>query len=790
MPSKKRLSRQDIIRAQQRSTFVGRVEQLEAFESNLSHLERAEDGTAYPAAFLFNVWGQGGVGKTTLLRRFEDIAKRYGAVVALTDEAIDSVPEVMAEFARQLRAQGKPCERFDERYRVYRQKRKELETDPEAPQGFSAFMGKTVAKVGLSLGRQVPGAGAAIDFVDEKAVVDSAGEWAAYVTRKLKNKDEVQLVNEPVEVLTPLFLEDLGEIFDYQVVLLFDTFERTDEVLEQWLLDVVADRYGELPINCIWAIAGREKLNPNRWSSYSPVPLRVEPFTKEEAVHFLQRKGLTNETVIEKNLDLSERLPLMLAILAESASNNPADLAEASGTAVERFLKWVDDPEKRALAIDAALPQRLNKDVIAVLVGEEKSEALFDWLKTMPFVRERSDGWAYHDVVRPQMLRYSKKSSRDEWSQKQSQLANYYGDRCQKLGLKEDEKYKNSNWQGYALEQLYHRLCSHPQQALPAALSQFVQALNQKRRFAQQWAAVMSQTGLDADNSKVKAWGERLFNGLQAYDDDQYIQTINAFTQLLKVETLESYERADVLAWRGEVCRLDSNYEFALADFNCAIEIDPELEWAIASRGETYQLMEHYEEALADFSRAIELDPEYKWAITSRGEVHEKLAQYEEAIDNYSRILELDPEHKLALSMRGLNYLLSKQYEKSIEDLTATLLVEENSPCYCCRTLAHLGLGKVEHAKADLIQAIQLATEDHKRDPQQHRNTFNLGLYYLIARKPETARVYYKEAIQRNAPWGVVLDAIDDLQRLAIIIPNHPHVEELEAFLRQTNAKR
>ena len=79
MPSKKRLSRQDIIRAQQRSTFVGRVEQLEAFENNLSHREKAEDGTTYPAAFLFNIWGQGGVGKTTLLRRFEDIAKRYGA---------------------------------------------------------------------------------------------------------------------------------------------------------------------------------------------------------------------------------------------------------------------------------------------------------------------------------------------------------------------------------------------------------------------------------------------------------------------------------------------------------------------------------------------------------------------------------------------------------------------------------------------------------------------------------------------------------------------------------------
>jgi len=585
MPPKKRRSRQDILRAQQRSTFVGRAEQLEAFEHNLSHLLVDEGGTTYPEAFLFNVWGQGGVGKTTLLRRFEDIAKRHRAVAALTDEAIDSVPEVMAEFARQLGAQGKPCEKFDERYKVYRQKRKELETDPEAPQGFSAFMGKTVARVGLSLGRQVPGAGAAIDLVDEKTVVDSAGEWAAYVTRKLKNKDEVQLVNEPVEVLTPLFLEDLGEIIDCQVVLLFDTFERTDEVLEQWLLDVVADRHGVLPINCIWAIAGREQLNPNRWSAYEPVPLGVEPFTTEEATHFLQRKDITNAEVVEKILDLSEQLPLMLAILAESASNDPAELAEASGTAVERFLKWVDDPIKRSLAIEAALPQSLNKDVISLLVGEDQSEVLFDWIKAMPFVRERSNGWTYHDVVRPQMLRYQRKASAEEWSQKHSRLAKYFNQQAQKLGLDDTEKYKDSDWQSHTLNQLYHRLCSHPQHELPMALSQFVQALKQEHKFAQQWAATMIQTGSDTENRTVQGWGERLFKGLIAYDKAQYNETVTAFTQLLDIKEIGARERAVIFAWRGKVHSLDANYESAVVDFNRAIELDPDDKLTFINRG-------------------------------------------------------------------------------------------------------------------------------------------------------------------------------------------------------------
>lgn len=91
MSSKKRPSRQDLIRAQQSSTFVGRAEQLDAFERNLSALSVA-NGTGYPAAFLFNVWGQGGVGKTTLLKQFEAVTKRHRA----------SVDDALADFNRAI----------------------------------------------------------------------------------------------------------------------------------------------------------------------------------------------------------------------------------------------------------------------------------------------------------------------------------------------------------------------------------------------------------------------------------------------------------------------------------------------------------------------------------------------------------------------------------------------------------------------------------------------------------------------------------------------------------------
>ena len=63
-------------------------------------------------------------------------------------------------------------------------------------------------------------------------------------------------------------------------------------------------------------------------------------------------------------------------------------------------------------------------------------------------------------------------------------------------------------------------------------------------------------------------------------------------------------------------------YDDALADFNRAIELDPDNAAFIASRGDAYKHTELYDDALADFNRAIELDPDNAAFIASRGEIY------------------------------------------------------------------------------------------------------------------------------------------------------------------------
>jgi len=64
-PQNKLKSLQDILKQRQQSGFVGREDQVNQFRQNLG-LPLEDDRRR----FLFNIWGQGGVGKSTLLRQF------------------------------------------------------------------------------------------------------------------------------------------------------------------------------------------------------------------------------------------------------------------------------------------------------------------------------------------------------------------------------------------------------------------------------------------------------------------------------------------------------------------------------------------------------------------------------------------------------------------------------------------------------------------------------------------------------------------------------------------------
>jgi tetratricopeptide (TPR) repeat protein len=813
-------SLQDILRRRQQEEFVGREEQLAFFQANLGYAP--EDPRR---RFVVNVYGQGGVGKTWLLRRFRQIVEQAGAVVAYTDEAEDSVPGVMGRIAQQFDEQGHPLKAFAERYKVYRRRKEEIEADPEAPQGFPAFLGRTLARGGLSLARRVPVGGVVADFVDEDAFASLAGDFATYVARKISNKDEVHLVLEPVEVLTPLFLADLRGAEEYLQALFFDTYERTDGFLDPWLRDLLEGRHGDVPANVVLVIAGRDELDRNLWSSFEGVlaHLSLEPFTEVEARDYLIRKGIHNEQVVKVILHLSGRLPLLVATLAAEGPDVPAEVGDPSGEAVERFLKWVEDPEQRRVALDAALPRFLNRDVLAVLAGSEEADALFAWLKRMPFVEKRGEAWAYHNVVRTQMLRYKHRESPQGWANLHGRLAQYYGSLRDDLGLDEKTKLKNETWQGFELESLYHRLCQAPQVRLTAALNGFLAALDTQHSFAHRWAEVIRDAGEDTELPSVRQQGWQLAEGINAYFEGRYQQTSEMFTTLLQQVGIEARWQVVAFGWRGVALTRMGRYEDALADLDRAIELDSNLTWAVvyrgithrsmrryqealadfrlalelglnegwilANRGVTYRLMERYEEALSDFDRAIELRPDMVWPVASRGQAYRDMGRYEDALADFDRVIELDPNSTAATLHRGIAYMRMGHLEKALADFNRAIKLDPNltSGAVVYRGIAYRDMGRCEDALADFRTGLELGLDEGWI-------LANRGVTYRLMERYEEALSDFDRAIELRPDmvWPVASrgQAYRDMGRYEDALVDFGRVIELDPNLTWVRTDR
>ena len=774
-------SLQDILKRRQQDEFVGREEQRTFFQTNLGYTP--DDSRR---RFVINISGQGGVGKTWLLRRFREIAEEAGVVTACTDQNEHDLPGVMGHIAEQFEVQGHPLKAFAKRYKVYRQRKEEIEADPKAPQGFPAFLGRTLAKVSLHLVHQVPVGGAVADFVDKEAFASLGEDFAAYVARKVGNKDEVHLVLEPVEVLTPLFLADLRKVAEvHSLALFFDTYERTGDFLDAWLRDLLEDRHGKVPTNIVLTIVGQDELDRNNWISYGGLLARLplEPFTDGEARDYLARKQVTDEQVVEVILHLSGRLPLLVATLAAESPDDPAKVGDPSGEAVERFLKWVEDPEQRQVALDAALPRWLNRDVVAVLVGE-KANTLFAWLRDMPFVEKRGEGWVYHGVVREQMLRYKRQETPQGWADLHGRLAEYYEGLRDGLGLEEEAGRKDETWPEYPLEVLYHRLCQAPHKYLPKALNSFLAALKAQLMFAIYWAATMYQAGENTEAKEVKDWGKQLAEGLVAYAGDHYETTAEMFTALLRCSKVEDQWQPFVRRWRGETYENMERYDEALADFNRAIELDPEDARVIADRGEIYMLMERDDDALTDLSHAIEIEPDNAIMIVKRGVIYQLRKQYDDAVTDFNRAIELQPDYVPMIAIRGETYRLMEQYEKALADFNQAIELEpDNASLIADRGETYRLMGKYEKALADFNQAIELKP-DHAwaianrgltyRD-MEHYNDGLANLNRAIELQPDNASIIANRG-ETYQLIGRYDDALADLNRAVELQPDNASI--------------
>ncbi|MCX5295963.1 tetratricopeptide repeat protein [Streptomyces sp. NBC_00193] len=716
-------SRQELIRRRRSGGFIGRQSEVNAFRDALR--QPPEEA----AQFLFHVRGPAGVGKSTLVRHLETIAREGAAVTAYADESVADVVETMEVISAQFAQQGLVLKGFDKLLATYRQRRHEADagalaavagTDPAAggapPPSPSSVVASQLGLVGLGM---IPGVGAFTGAVDPNQVAAGADRVKALLSSRLRNHGDVELVLSPLDALTPVFLEELAEVARKHpwIVLFFDTYERTGPMLDTWLRDVLgSERHGEFPANVLVVLAGQSKLTARTWEDWHDLvtdwPLEI--FTETEARRLLTGKGVTDERVVEVILRLSGRLPVLVSTLAETQPGTVEEVEEIgdpSGTAVERFLKWVPDPARRAAALACAFPQELDEDVYRSAVEEEAAE-LFGWLRSMPFVTDRSGHCRYHEVVRGAMLRLQRRQSPIRWEQLHTRLADAFRRRRERLEsapTPSEGWWSDETWRGHRLQEAYHRLCADPRTALPPMLRDLVDAYDHGITTLRRWTTTLAAAARDTDSPALTRWSQDLGTAL-----DQPAPANAAMTLLLTRAGLATEGRALALTLRGRDHRRAEEYAQALTDYTDAITVNPQAERAYFGRALTHMLTSSGDAAIADYTRAIELDPSRVSSLVNRGMLHHWADSFEAALADFDLALALLPEDPTVLRRRGITYQSMARYEESLADFTWALAGQpaDRASILSERAVTLESMGRHEEAFDDYRQAIELSPDD------------------------------------------------------------------------------
>ena len=164
---------------------------------------------------------------------------------------------------------------------------------------------------------------------------------------------------------------------------------------------------------------------------------------------------------------------------------------------------------------------------------------------------------------------------------------------------------------------------------------------------------------------------------------------------------------------RGDILLRGGDVEGALAEFERAVELEPENANAYANRGLAHIDAGNLTEAAADFERAADLDPSEVVAMNGRGLLAMRAEDYEDAVIQFSRSIRYSRNNIWALWQRSSAYAALEQYEKAIADLDTILAAQpDNQAALFTKIGLMRRMDQEDEALALLEEAVAASPED------------------------------------------------------------------------------
>lgn len=121
-------------------------------------------------------------------------------------------------------------------------------------------------------------------------------------------------------------------------------------------------------------------------------------------------------------------------------------------------------------------------------------------------------------------------------------------------------------------------------------------------------------------------------------------------------------------------------YDAALADFDQAIALNPNVSKVWVNKGNVLAAMGRNDSSLVAFDRAIALKPDFADAWNNRGALKLQMGDNAGAVADCSRAIELDPNHRDAFANRSLAHVNLGQFDGAVEDSRRAVQLQPGRP--------------------------------------------------------------------------------------------------------------
>jgi tetratricopeptide (TPR) repeat protein len=195
----------------------------------------------------------------------------------------------------------------------------------------------------------------------------------------------------------------------------------------------------------------------------------------------------------------------------------------------------------------------------------------------------------------------------------------------------------------------------------PEAIAAFEQAVKYKPDFVPAWyylggvyqeskqldkALVAINKAIQLQPNNPNLYNQKFFvlNSLKRYEEAELVIT----------EAIELSHRAAFYLNRGFVYYNQKKWELALANYNTAIAINPDLAQAYNNRGIIYYSQQKWELALVNFDAAIAINPDLAQAYPLRGVIYHQKGNYTAAMSDYNQAIAKDTNKFEVIANIGL----------------------------------------------------------------------------------------------------------------------------------------